>query len=165
MHNENTEKSVLCPHCSKEDDCPHLLAVIDLTFSECLGGYACSHGLGELEGLIEEAFQKHIKAGTTPLKVIGDENLHQMWVYAGEYLEATHGDEDDDYLPEIEIDNDALLRLAVELLFDAGGEERSEIVDDEGIPGQASSMTIIYAREPKMVIDKAIENLTKILAT
>jgi hypothetical protein len=37
MHNENTENSVLCPHCSKGDDCPHLLVDLDLTFSECLG--------------------------------------------------------------------------------------------------------------------------------
>jgi len=149
VRNEDTDEAIQCPHCGSEDDCPHLLAVIDRSFLECSGGYAYDR-FDEFRTTVEGSFLKQLQMGTTSSKTWNDEHVRELWIGAMEEYSKTG---------ELCIDGYVLFRLIVNLLEEAGGDEhRGPIVDDGG-PGFSSAITLFYANNPQEVFARAVSDL------
>ena len=56
MIDEDTGEEPTCPYCGSAEDCPHLLAVLDKTFSTCDGGY-CYERFDDLTGAVVAGFR------------------------------------------------------------------------------------------------------------
>jgi hypothetical protein len=83
MYDEDTGEEIRCPYCESDDDCPHLLAVFDRAFGECLGGYAFDR-FGELEGVIQERFVTLLDRGEPGKYSWNDPEIAELWTYAME---------------------------------------------------------------------------------
>lgn len=59
---EETGQEPTCIFCDSEDDCPHLVAVIDKTFAECSGG-ALYDGLDNLRDILSGKILRKLCAG------------------------------------------------------------------------------------------------------
>jgi hypothetical protein len=153
MKNEDTGEAIQCPHCGSEDDCSHLLAVIDRSFLWCSGGYAFSR-FNEFHSAIEEAFLKRLQAGDVASPKWKDGRLQELWEYGTEEYGKTN---------EVWIDGDMLFRLIIDLLEDAGGEEYMGPIDDEGGPGYSSAITLFYAANPQSVFERSVSDLNDLL--
>ncbi len=149
MHSEATIEDVCCPTCGSGDECPHLLAVIDRTFNEVQGGY-CFDRDHEFQDAIEGTFKKTLERGRHKKSVRRDSEIGELWSYAIENYAPGDG--------EVPIDADCLTGLVIRYLNDAGGEE-FQAVDDPGVPGESSAISLIYARSPHKVFTKAISRL------
>ncbi len=99
--------------------------MIDLSFSECRGGYAYSR-FDELHSTIEHAFTKRLQLTNTSLSKWEDNRLQELWECVTEEYERTK---------KVSIDGYILLLLLIELLKSAGSEEYMGPIDDEGGPG------------------------------
>jgi hypothetical protein len=149
MYDEDTGDAVECPFCGSEDDCPHLLAVLDRSFNECNGGYAYSR-FHEFAERITETFERELKAGRKARKPEEDGLVAELWEYAVEaYPESK----------EVELDDDVLFNLVAELFDDAGGEEYPGSIIVEGGPGYTSALTVFHAEDPARVFERALSGL------
>jgi len=81
MRDENTRDEVRCPYCRSVGECSHLLAVIDRTFNECMGGYA-SQRYDEFRNVIENAFAPLLARGQQTKPSWNDPEIAELWDYA-----------------------------------------------------------------------------------
>lgn len=154
MLNENTGEEICCPYCGAVEECPHVLAVLDVTFSSCTAGYACRR-FAEFARMLGNTFIGLLRKGAKEEHSWLDGDLDELWKYARE-----------EYSPHDEdafLDSRILARLIVNLFNDAGGEEYPGPVDDEGGPGCSSAITLFYAKHPMEVFNVAITALDALL--
>lgn len=156
MRDEDSGAPIECPYCGSEGDCKHLLAMIDLSFLECSGGYAYAR-FREFHGAIEDAFLRELKAGASATVKWGSPELDCLWTDAHDH----YSSEDPGW---VEIDGDILYRSIVEWLDEAGGDRYPGIIDDEGGPRFSSAIALFYAKSPKQVFDRATALLAERLA-
>jgi hypothetical protein len=83
MRDEDTGKEIRCPYCASKDDCAHFLALIDQTFNECSGGYACER-YHEFRTLIEAEFLRLFRRGDHKGCLWISGTLRELWEYAYE---------------------------------------------------------------------------------
>ena len=142
-----------CPYCGSGDDCPHLLAVFDITFGECNGGH-CFNKIPEVTEAVEEAFRKALSAENLEDVSWGNYYLDETWQTA---LTEYSGEPKD-----LLIDQGTLLGLFAELLEENG----ATLYDTyfEGGPGMSSALQILYAEDPKAVYANAEGQLRDSLA-
>jgi len=60
-----------------------------------------------------------------------------------------------EYPDHVYIDEYMFLAWLTEVLIDAGAEEPPGYIVEEGGPGQSSALTLLYASDPKVVIEAA----------
>lgn len=149
MLDEDTGEPIDCPYCGSEDECPHLLAVLDRTSLECSGGYAFDR-FDEFRDAIAGVFLGRLQADAPLVTTWKDPFVLDLWNHARENY-STHDDADD-----IEIDSDSLFGLIEDLFNDAGGEEYPGSIDDDRAPGDSSAITLFHARHPAKVFVKAL---------
>ncbi len=150
MRDEETGETVCCPFCDSENECPHLVTIIDATNLECFGGQgdlleACSD-------LVRESLQKRLANGLrkSPWK---DSELREIWDYARSQYR-----EQENY---IDVDCDILLRLLGDLLSENGAEEPALSIEPDGAdsPGSSSVLRPFYAENPKKVVAAVLADL------
>lgn len=61
MLDSDSHEAIRCPYCGSLDDCQHLLAVVDETFGECLGGYAFDRYF-EFREMVEGTLRKLLRS-------------------------------------------------------------------------------------------------------
>lgn len=153
MRNEDTGDEIKCPRCGSDDDCPHLLAVIDSSFLECSGGYAYSR-FGEFSTAVEKAFLRILQSRSASKAKWKDRDIQELWASAKEGYEKSG---------EVWLDCDVLFRIIITLLEEAGGEQYYGPIDEEGGPGYSSAITLFHAKNPKKVFDGALSDLKAML--
>jgi len=153
MYVEDADGGPKCVICGSEEECKHLVANIDRTYLECYCGAFCETEY-KFRDEIEDTFLKLLKSGKS--KKWKHDDITQMWDQAGKDF-TTEGE---DFM----LDGYAFYRFAVELLEDAGAiDHPGHVVDDCGIPGMTSSVSLLYADKPKAVVGKALKNLKSML--
>jgi hypothetical protein len=144
---EETGGSPICPICGSHETCPHLVAVLDLTFLECTNG-ALFDEVYEFSDLIKGHFVEFLESGTSPKDISSE--IEAMWKHARECFDPISKD--------VEIDGDAFYRFLNTLLEEAGAISIQAV--SEGGPGMSSSLRVLYAEFP----DKVVQNATAILS-
>lgn len=148
---EETGKEPTCPVCGSPDygDCGHLVADLDRSFCECQGGELYEK-MAEFLSLVEGAFLSHLTENTVPNS--GKWELDELWEATNESF-----DPDEEY---VGLDGYIFQRVLIELLEDSGAFELPEGLMDPGGPGMTSSISLLFAEDPAMVIKLAREKLS-----
>jgi hypothetical protein len=154
MKDEDTGEDIPCPWCEAVGDCPHRLALIDLTFGQCDGGYAFDRWSEALTA-VEDGLRFILKNRRISKAKQLSWTLRNMLTYAREDF-----DRKSDW---ISIDGSAFTRLMVESLTEAGGQEYEGSIVDEGGPGASSAMALLHAEDPKAVFEAALTDLSEVL--
>jgi hypothetical protein len=152
MYVEDTDEEPKCLICGSMEECGHLVAVIDRSFLECRCG-EFSDREHSFRSEIEEVFLDALKSKKS--RKWSHEDIEQMWCQACEDY-ATEGE---DFM----LDGYAFYRFIVELLEDAGAIDHPGQVVDGGGPGMTSSVSLLYADRPNVVVDEALKNLKSML--
>ncbi|MDC1213879.1 hypothetical protein N8000_05330 [Rhodospirillales bacterium] len=152
MFNEDTGEDVVCLVCGADDDCGHIVADIDRTFSRCSGGEFLERDR-EFRELIKTAFME--RAANKEHTAWSEYYLEELW----QKSEVVDGME----RHLIELHDNAFFDLLDELFLAEGAEKPDGSVIDEGGPGFTSAVSIYYGEEPKEIIDGAFDVLKKML--
>lgn len=145
MHDEETGEEIQCPYCEATEGCEHLVALIDKTFGEVLGGQFFERRDDFVE-LVEKTLLAALQAGTKRLDKAADPNLQALWIIAAE-----------DFKPgntALSTDSGPLTQLQVDLFRKAGGKEPEGCPVLEGGPGQSSALAVFYSDQPKRVVSE-----------
>jgi hypothetical protein len=155
---EDTGEELNCPYCGSTEDCPHLFAVLDNSFSTCEGGYSYER-FDELLESVERAFKDRLNVRRRPAK--------SEW--KDYYVQALWAEVLEQGLPE-DIENDLVLpgpasiELIVDVLNEAGGYQIYGSLVSESGAFTSSSKELFYAEDPKAVFEKAVEELDRRLS-
>ena len=84
-----------------------------------------------------------------------DDTLNDLWC---EFIENNTAESEDPYLS-----GDYLYRFIGELLESSGGEPYPGLIEDGGSPGCSSSLHVIFAENPKGVIEDSKTSLKELL--
>jgi hypothetical protein len=159
--NEVPLPDVTCPFCG-DFDWSQLLAIGDVTFNEWWEEGYMFDRVNEFRNLIEESFQRMLKSGSQPPPLANPE-LDQLWrEVQDDFLNAKETSATG-HPPEFSLDSIALNRLLIELLTKAGA-AHLDAVDDWGAAGFASTMSVLYAKDPPSVFNVAFKELKRLLA-
>ena len=152
---DESGNEIWCPYCGSPSECPHLLAAIDRTFSECRGGYAFER-YDEFRTAIERAFLRSLRRGGAIRQSWNDPELSALW--DGALKEWSIGDEG------VTIDLPTLDCVIVKLFAEAGALEYPRSVDEPSTaPGFSSVITLLHAEHPRDVFEAALSNLNELL--
>jgi hypothetical protein len=157
---EATGKKIRCPFCAAVT-CTHLLAVVDLSFSEWWEtGYA-SERHHDFYLLIEDRFRQWLECELQVPPVTNPE-LAELWKgVVKDFSGASKTSPKKDHA-EVVLDNPVVNRLIIELLRKAGADYQRAT---EGYaPGYDSSMAVLHARNPAAVLSAALEELKRLLS-
>lgn len=153
MDEELTDtKDVTCPYCGNDDDCPHLLAVFDMTFGECNGGLAFD-SIPKFLDMTEEAFNKALSAEDRDDVAWDNYWLDEAWQSA----RSDQSDSGDSPL----INSACLFGVLIEIFEEHGAISLDN--DFEGGPGMSSACQIAYAEDPAAVLTITEGELRKVL--
>lgn len=156
MEHENTNEPIICPICSTDDynECTHLVASIDLTFSEVEGG-AFYDRHDDFVTLIEPAFKKrHSGAIDALFSMLELEDAYQHSEFEQDV--ASNGI----YLHL----GSSIIRVYEELLTDAGAVSFGPDLVVNGPPGMSSAYLLLAAEQPDEVVENAYLKLKMELA-
>ena len=145
---DEQEEETTCPYCGRIGGCPHLLAVVDLSYNFCAGGYASDH-YEMFEKEITKVFLKLLKKKRRPAPSWRRDKIQALWRHA---LKDSSVEEN-----YVALDPYILTQLTIDLLGEAGGEEYS--AEDPGGPGLHSALKLFFAKDPKEVFNSAISIL------
>lgn len=136
---------IACPECGADtsEDCPHILAVIDVTFGQCEGG-AAYELWDKYTSRVTEVFQKHLADGVKPDWKHFE--VQEVW----DALELPE-DPEDFCLPF-----EAFADLMVAVFEEAGGVDHPGDLTEESGGRCESEVRILYAKKPKKVCEKAV---------
>ena len=153
MIDENTGEEPRCLLCGSSDGCEHIVADIDLTFNDCCSG-ALYNRLFEFRSLIHDRFLAILKERNPP--AWQNDNLAELWRRAKEDYD---GNDD-----AFQLDGYLFYSILIGLLIGAGAIEHPGSIVDYGGPGMTSSVSLLFADEPEIVVDQALEKLKQIFA-
>jgi hypothetical protein len=148
---EETGEEPVCMYCHSDGDCPHLTAVVDVTFAECVGGALYEHMDGLRETLRQSVLTK-LKDGK-----VGDTKGYSEFASIIQAARDSFDPKDPEY---VDLDEHLFLDWIIEVLLAAGAEEPHGRIVEEGGPCQSPALRILYARDPKVVIQR-VENELK----
>lgn len=154
VFDEETGGKPTCIFCNSNADCEHLVAIIDKTFTNCIGGAVYNH-IGNIEELLSEIIV--IIKQTTGLISEHEIGLHFPPIY-----QAAVENFDSKYPDYIYIDTGKYFDWLVAALVDAGAEESPGYFVEEGGPGQSSALSYLYAQNPKVVVESVVNILNDI---
>ena len=149
---EETGEEPKCPICDAEEHCSHIVANIDRTFLECYDGEFYERE-SDFRSEIEDAFIKKIKSGSPNEWILDDLN---------ELLRGSLDsyDQDQNYLM---LDGIVFYRLVIGMLLEAGAIDHPGQIIDKGGSRMTSAVTLLYAHDPKEVIESAIKSKIMVL--
>jgi hypothetical protein len=151
---EETGDKAACIFCNLHDDCPHLVAIIDKTFTTCNGGALYEH-IGKLETYLTDIILG-IKEAT------GYINQSELGFHFSEIYQVALRDYDPKYPEFVYIDQGIFFEWLNEALIKAGAEESTGYFVEEGGPGQSSALSYLYAQNPKVVVESVVNTLNDI---
>lgn len=158
MIDEDTGEEPTCPYCNSAEDCPHLLAVLDKSFSTCEGGY-CYERFNKLSDSVERAFKDRLQLTRKPAKrQWKDYYLQELWE---QVLKAGIPE---DVEEDLVLPGSAVINLIVDVLDVAGGYQVYGSLVSEGGAFCSSAMELFYAEDPKAVFEAAAGELERRLA-
>jgi hypothetical protein len=151
MRDEDTDEEVLCCFCgAPEGECSHWLAVVDVTFNQCVAGYAYDR-YHEFRDEIEEAFLTALESGERRPDRWRDPELAGLWAdVVKEYSPSNLSFHLDDY---------CVTRLIGGLFLEGGADIYPGQISEGGGPGLSSGIWVYFAKEPNLVFEKAISLL------
>jgi hypothetical protein len=149
---EDTGERPKCPICGSEESCKHRVAVLDLSFLECVDGVLFDRTYEFLD-ILRDSFAAKIESGAD-IKYTSDE-VNSLWEYAKSQFDPVE--------KEIEIDSDIFYRLLGKTLEEAGADSIGAVT--ESGPGMSSSLRVFYADEPELVIQESKALLSRMLAS
>ena len=152
VYDEETGEAPQCHICKSAENCEHLVAIIDTTYSENHGG-ALYGNESAFFTLIEDAFEKIHRSGSAP--DFADVDLSELW-------NETEFEEDGDNV-WVHL-NYGGWHFVITLLEDEGAIQPSTSMIEEGGPGMNSAMAYLYDEEPKLLVERAIKTLEARLA-
>lgn len=146
---ENGKIEVTCNICGREDywDCGHLVAALDMTYCEVVGGDLYTQ-MNRFLTEIEKHFSNHLKQKTKPKNN-----------YTATRLFENSLEESEDAESGFSISVYGLMDFIDELLLEAGAHTESGITDD--IELNSSAMRLVYDRNPKEVLEIAYKQIAK----
>jgi hypothetical protein len=146
MNDENTGEEIRCCYCeATEGECEHLLAVVDITFDACVGGYAYDR-YRCFRDLIEHSFEDALELRAhRPVKWY-DSDLDALWAAVIASFSVEH--------PVVDLDSAYVNRLVGRLFVEAGG--KRYVGTESGGPGLSSSVAVYFTRNPKQVFEKSL---------
>ncbi len=142
---EDTGESPKCPICNAKEQCSHLVANIDRTFLHCYAGVFYELE-SDFRSEIGSTFIEKIKGAAESAWILDD--LNDLW---RESLD--NYDREEDF---IMLDGDVFYRLVIDMLLDAGAIDHPGLVIDEGGPGMTSAVSLLFAHDPKEVVESAM---------
>jgi hypothetical protein len=154
---EETGQEPTCIFCNSKNACSHLVAVIDRTFAECSGG-ALYKTIAKLRGLLSDIISGMVEAAADLDESVVDHELAALFREAVENYDSAYPD-------DIYIDEGMFLEWLVTALIDAGADEPPGYIVEEGGPGQSSALTLLYAENPKHVIQEVEKVLRAVRST
>lgn len=152
-HNEETAEPIRCPYCGMADDeCDHILAIIDRSTGSCDGGELYGWW-DEFTGMVRDAFTPVLASGSQPPDHwLSDPELGDLWEYARSNWEPDE--------PEwVDIDEIVFSSLISELLSSCGSWEYFSVQLEEVMPGGDVVIDLHYAEDPEVILNKALELL------
>jgi hypothetical protein len=150
MDDEFTEEKASCPYCGSDQGCQHHLALFDLTFGECIGGYAFDR-YEELEDVVRTAFLGLLESGRQEMYSWNDRDIAELWdIAVKEYANGM------DF---------CIYRFPFIGLLDDIMETRSigMACGTDYPPGFASDMVSFYHREPQKAFELVLSDLKSLL--
>lgn len=148
---EGTGQEPSCIFCKSKSDCSHLVAVIDRSFAGCNGGVLFQN-IDNLRSLLTGIITGMVQAAGEFDESLVDYEIAAIFRKAFENHDSAYPD-------DIYIDDGLFLQWLVTALIDAGADEPPGYIVEEGGPGQSSALTLLYAENPKQVIQKVEEVL------
>ncbi len=146
MNQENSYPK--CPFCNSEEDCDHLLAILDRSFIECNGGYALEP-LDNLYQYLESIFKGLIESDQPLVKAEGVESLKNLFFLTKQQYEESG---------EIDLDGFTYYDL-IEELFLSHGAILIDYAEDFGRPGFDSVIKTYYAENPQRVFSQSVAKI------
>lgn len=140
-----------CPICNSEEDCDHLLAIIDRSYCCTAGGFAYDKE-HQFSDMIQDKFLFFFR--NEAIQKFDNQHLACLWKYASDNFKKES--------EELEIDQDVLYDLIGELFEECGAEESSND-NDVGMPGFSSVERFYYANDPKNVFETSLHSLKNVL--
>lgn len=148
---EDTGQEPSCIFCDSKDDCPHLVAVIDRTFAECTGG-ALYEAIDNLREILSDKILATLSAAKDFDSGTVDDDIAAI-------AQQARDNHDSEYPDDIYIDEHRFLAWLTEALINAGAEEPSGHIVEEGGPGLSSALTLLYASDPRLMIETVEKTL------
>ena len=142
-----------CPICNSEEECDHLLVIIDRTSRCTTGGFAFEKEHQFME-LIHESFLPLLNNEASPK--FENQYLTKLWEY-----ESKNYENDSSY---VEFDHNVHFDL-IEDLFKSFGAEQSAGYDESGMPGFSSVERFYFVKEPKKAFQESLNKLKNLLPT
>lgn len=148
MRNEDTNESPVCTVCGAEEfgDCGHLVADLDITFSECEGG-ALYEKLFDFTAALKTAFAANLSGDFQSNFGFYEKTMAKLW---REVQDEAAGD-----MENIFVTGPIFLDLLIELLRDAGADEYPGPVVTDGGSGNSSSCRLYFSKNPEATIQEA----------
>ena len=142
---DETSNETKCPFCGSQEDCPHLVGVIDRSFLAIDGGYLFDHDDAPREALAA-ALRGILGSGESPLPT-GWEDLDELVETAIENHDPKNAS-DPWYFNEL-IDGDKYFDVLI-----SGLEESAVVVrsDTEGGPGMSSVRYLAWSENPEATV-------------
>ena len=141
-----------CPICNTNEECDHLLAIIDRTSCCTSGGFSYDKE-HQFCDLIQDNFLTQLQ--NEAIQKFDNQHLAYLWKHASDNFK-----KDAD---EVEIDQYVFYDLIGELFEECGAEEFTSD-DDNGMPGFSSVERFYYAKDPNIIFEDTAKNLIKLLA-
>jgi hypothetical protein len=138
-----------CPICKSEEDCDHLLAIIDRT-SCCITGGLAHDAEHQFSDLIEAKYLSLLR--NEKIQIFDNQHLAYLWEYASDNFKKG--------ADEVEIDQYVFYDLIGELFEECGAEEFTSD-DDNGMPGFSSVERFYYVQKPIKVFQKSLKQLSQ----
>ena len=161
-YDEDSDEEIKCGYCGKTEECEHLFAIIDRSYSTCNAGYAEAK-FHKLEGIFERAFLKALRSGA---------DSKYVWEFPNDELDVLlelselMNEEWDEAIKLYSQDQEAVyvnvfalveefLSINIDMYFNA--------IQDFGLPGQSSALRIFYSSNPMKEFDDLVGYLEEIL--
>lgn len=143
---EDSGDGIRCPYCGTVDDCAHLVAAIDRTFGEVLGGHFFDHSKA-FSDTIERTFLEALRSGKKRASPKSDLDLAELWEgAAGEYANPDDG---------VWLDSLVLTRFERSLLMETDAlEPIGDPVTPDTFPGQSSALALFYSENPTATVEQ-----------
>jgi hypothetical protein len=150
MYNEDTGEEITCPHCGSDEKCAHLLILLDLTFGECMGGYAFNR-YDEFEKIVQEAFVDLLEGGAAESISWSNPEIAELWSHAMEQYNPGDG--------EVWLYSVPLNSLISEVL--SARHDAVHGVSDDASGG--SVLVVFYVLEPQKALEAALSDLRRLM--
>ncbi len=153
-YDEETGDPPACVFCGSIDECPHLVAVIDRTWGECVGG-PLYNIIGKLRNVLTDGIDRCLQAAyANPKNCSIPEFVEFVVLEDLSPMDFNVDDADAEFPPEYSVNTDAFFEWLIDALCAAGAEQYPGDIEEFGPGGESLVIERLYALEPKLVFER-----------